>query len=210
MLTQEQINILSVFAREPFKRVTFRQVKELSRQKSNNVTQIALKSFENEGIVRMEKTGNVKSYSLDLDNGLALSYLNLIGEIELQGRNLPKGIVKALEEMQDRISRRTEFFILLVFGSYADGKATARSDLDVAVIVENQEMRKEITPYLETVKRRTLTKVDYHILTREEFLEMLASEQENLGKQIYTKSVIIRGRIEYYSMIKRLAHGRIG
>jgi predicted nucleotidyltransferase len=206
MLTQEQVNILSVFAREPFRGLTFRQAKEMSRQKSNNVMQIALERFGKEGIVRVEKAGNVRTYFLDMDSGLALSYLNLIGEIELQGRKLPK----EAKEMQDRISRRTGFFILLVFGSYADGKATARSDLDVAVIVEDEGMRKEIAPYLETVKRRALIGIDCHVITREEFLEMLSSEQENLGKQIYRKSVIISGRIEYYNMIKRLAHGRIG
>ena len=43
MLTEEQLNILSVFLREPFAGLTFRQVKAISRQKSNNVTQIALK-----------------------------------------------------------------------------------------------------------------------------------------------------------------------
>src|SRR4030042_1800524 len=108
MLTQEQINILSVFAREPFKGLTFKQVKALSRQKSNNVTQIALKSFQKEGIVKVERTGNVREYFLDMDSGLAHSYLNLIGEIELQRRKLPK----EAREIQDRISMRTEFFIL--------------------------------------------------------------------------------------------------
>src|SRR4030042_478511 len=205
MLTQEQINILSVFAREPFKGLTFKQVKALSRQKSNNVTQIALKSCQKEGIVKVERTGNVREYFLDMDSGLAHSYLNLIGEIELQRRKLSKGITDVLREIRDRISMRTEFFILLVFGSYASGEATTRSDLDMAVIVEDEGMRKEIAPYLETVKRRSVLGIDCHVFTREEFLEMLSSEQENLGKQIYRKSVIIRGRIEYYNLIKRLA-----
>jgi len=60
------------------------------------------------------------------------------------------------------------------------------------------------------VKRRSAIGIDYHVFTRKEFLEMLQAEQENLGKQIYRKSVIIRGRIEYYSMIRKLAYGRIG
>jgi predicted nucleotidyltransferase len=209
MLTEEQMNILSVFLREPFKGLTFRQVKAMSRQKSNNVTQIALKRFEMEGIVKVERTGNVKSYRLDMGSNLCLAYVNLIGEIELR-KKLPKQILGILEEIQNKVSRQTEFFILLVFGSYASGEATSRSDLDVAVIVEAEETRKDVTPILETVKRRSAIGIDYHVFTRKEFLEMLQAEQENLGKQIYRKSVIIRGRIEYYGMIKRLANGRIG
>jgi len=209
MLTEEQLNILSVFLKEPFAGLTFRQVKAMSRQKSNNVTQIALKRFEKERIVKVERTGNVNSYRLDMGSSLALAYLNLIGEVGIRKR-FPKQILGLLEEIQERISKQTEFFILLLFGSYASGEATSRSDLDVAVIVEAEEIGKDVTPVLETVKRRSAIGIDYHVFTRKEFLEMLQAEQENLGKQIYRKSVIIRGRIEYYGMIRRLAHGRIG
>ena len=211
MLTGEQLKIFSVLCREPFRRFTFKEIKALSRQRSNNVVQIALGKFEREGIVRVERTGNVKAYSLDLDSALALSYLNLLGEAGLQeGRKLSKEAMKAVKDIAERVSGETAFFILLVFGSHAEGKASSRSDLDVAVIVENGEARKEVAPLLETVKRRSLIGIDYHVFTQDEFLEMLSSGQENLGKQIYRKSVIIRGRIEYYTMIKGLAHGKIG
>ncbi|MCJ7646480.1 nucleotidyltransferase domain-containing protein [bacterium] len=211
MLTGEQLKIFSVVCKEPFRRFTFKEIKALSGQRSNNVVQIALGKFEKEEIVRVERTGNVKAYSLELDSGLALSYLNLIGEAELQeARKLPGQIRKAVDEIRERVSGETGFFILLVFGSHAEGKASSRSDLDVAVIVDNEEARNEVAPSMETVKRRSLVRIDYHVFTRKEFVEMLSSVQENLGKQIYRKSVIIHGRIEYYSRIKGLAHGQIG
>ena len=48
-------------------------------------------------------------------------------------------------------------------------KATEKSDLDMAVIVETEQTKKEITPLLETVKRREIKPIDYHIFTRKEF-----------------------------------------
>ena len=124
---------------------------------------------------------------LNLDNNITLSYLNLINDLEIQKRKFPKEIVA---EIKKRISKQTEFFILIVFGSHAKNKATEKSDVDIAVIVESEQTKKEIAPLLETVKRREIKPIDYHIFTRNEFLEMLKAEYENVGKQIYKNKML--------------------
>lgn len=199
MLTKEQLNILSVFDKNIFAELTFRQIKEQSRQKSNNIVQIALKEFQKQGLIKTRETGDVKTYSLNFENNLTLSYLNIINQEEVNKKKFPKEVLK---EIQKRISKYTEFFILIVFGSYAENKATEKSDLDIAVIVESEQTKKEITPYLETIKRRELLKIHYHIITRNEFLEMLNVDYENLGKQIYKKNIIYYGFIEYCNLIR--------
>ena len=200
MITKQQLRILSVYGNNLFGELTFRQVKEQSRQKSNNVVQIALREFLNNGLVRPRQVGDVNTYSLNL-NSLAYSYLNLINELKLGGRKLP---FKVLDEIRLRVSRHTPFFILLVFGSYAKGKANSKSDLDVALIVESPQTKKEIIPALETVKRRELLGIDYHIFTVGEFLEMLRAGPENVGKEIYRDGIICHGAIAYYSIISSL------
>lgn len=208
MLTKEQLKIFHVFKKDIFAKLTFKQLKQLSRQKSNNVVQIALKEFKRLNLLETQKTGNVTTYSLSLDNNLALAYLNLINEIEVyNNKKLPKNI---LEDIKNRIFKHSEFFILIVFGSYAEGKATEKSDLDIAVIVESGSSKKEITPYLETIKRREIIKIDYHVFTREYFIEMLEIDEENVGKQIYRKNITYYGLIPYYNMIKEVKHGKIG
>ena len=117
-----------------------------------------------------------------------------------------KGI---LEEIKTKIFRHSEFFILIVFGSYAEGKASESSDLDIALIVESEISKKEIIPFLETIKRRELIKLDYHAFTRGNFMEMLEIDEENLGKQIYRKNIIYYGLISYSNMIKDVKHGKI-
>jgi len=199
MLTKEQLNILSVFKKDIFSSLTFKQIKEQSKQKSNNIVQIALKEFQKQNIVKTKETGNVTTYQLDLGNNLTLSYLNLINELEVNNKKFQKEI---LGEIQKRISKYTEFFILIVFGSYAKGKATEKSDLDIAVVIESEQTKKEITPFLETIKRREIKPTDYHIFTRNEFLEMLNADYENLGKQIYKNNLIYYGFISYCNMIR--------
>jgi predicted nucleotidyltransferase len=204
MLTKEQLNILAVFSEDIFADLTFRQMKEKSGQKSNNVTQLALKEFRDQDLIKTKKTGNVTTYSLNLDSNLALSYLSTINAAEIQkDRKTP---VKILMEIQGRILKHTEFFILAVFGSYAKGKAKAGSDLDMAVIVESEETKKNVMPLLETVKRREIVRIDYHIFTRSEFLQMLSSEQENVGKQICKNNIIFYGFEQYCNLIRGRRH----
>lgn len=199
MLTKEQFNILSVFHPDIFLKVTFKQIKVKSLQKSNNVVQIALKEFLKQKIMKTENIGDISIYSLNLDNNLTLYYLTLINENELLKRKFPKTI---LEDIQKKIFKHTPFFVLIVFGSYAKNKSVKSSDLDIAMIVESNETKKEIIPFLETVKRREVINVDYHVFSRNEFLEMLNSDIENLGKQIYKNNLIYYGFIEYCNMIK--------
>ena len=202
MLTKNQIKILRVFKEDIFKELTFSEIKKKSKQKSNNIPSIALKQFKDLNLVKSKKTADITTYSLNLNNNLTLAYLNLINDLDvLQNKIIPKNI---MQEIQDRISRYTNFFILLVFGSYAKGAATKKSDLDIAIIVESENSKKEITPFIETIKRREILKIDYYLFTEREFLEMLTSEQQNVGKEIYRNSLIYSGLIEYYKLIKRL------
>ena len=199
MLTKEQLNILSVFKKDIFASLTFKQIKQQSRQKSNNIVQIALKEFQKQNLTEAKVTGDVTTYSLNLNNNLTLSYLNLINEIEVGKSEVPKNI---LEGIKNRIFKHTEFFILIVFGSYAKGKATQKSDLDIALIVGLEQTKKEIAPYLETIKRREIIPIDYHMFTRIEFLEMLKAEVENIGKQIFKSSIVYYGYIAYCNLIR--------
>ena len=199
MLTKEQLNILSVFKKDIFASLTFKQVKQESRQKSNNIVQIALKEFQKQGIVKTKKTGDVTTYCLNLNNNLAFSYLNIANEDEIGIIGMPKNI---LDDIKNRIFKYTEFFILILFGSHAKEKATQKSDLDVAVIVESEQTKKEITPYLETIKRREVIAIDYHIFTRTEFLDMLKADVENVGKQIFKSGIVYYGYISYCNLVR--------
>ena len=199
MLTKEQLKILGVFHKNIFAELTFKQIKNQSSQKSNNIVQIALKEFQKESIIKAKKIGDVFVYSLNLDNDLTLAYLNLVNQANVLNKKFPSAI---LAQIKNGIIKQTEFFVLMLFGSYAKGKANDKSDLDIAVIVESEQTKKDITPSLETIKRREIKPVDYHIFTRNEFLQMLNEEMENVGKQIYKNGITYYGFIKYCNMLR--------
>jgi len=199
MLTKEQLNILSVFKKDLFSSLTFRQIRQQSRQKSNNMVQIAVKEFQKQGIVKTKETGDVTTYYLNLNNNLTLSYFNLMNESEIIKSKIPQIL---LDDIKNRLFKHTEFFILIVFGSYAKNEATKKSDLDIALIVESEQTKKEIIPFLETIKRREVIPIDYHIFTRNEFLEMLRADSENVGKQIFKNNMVYYGYLPYCNLVK--------
>lgn len=199
MLTKIQLKILGAFRKDIFEKLDFKKIKDLSGQKSNSVIQAALAAFKGMNLVTPEKAGKSIFFSLNFHNILTLSYLSILSDIELRSnRMLPFGV---LQTIQNGIQEYTPFFVLFVFGSYAKKRPRRESDLDIAVIVETDATRKEIVPSLETVKRRELLEIDYHIFTMGEFLEMLFDKQENLGKQIYRGSMIYYGAQQYYALL---------
>ena len=200
MLTKQQINILSVFKQDIFASLTFKQIKEKSKQKSNNVVQIAIKEFQSKKLILTQKIGDISMHRLNLNNNDTFSYLEIINQEEINKSKIPKEVIA---EIQKKIEKYTEFFVLIIFGSYAKNKATSKSDLDISILVDSKQARKEIIPGLETIKRRETIPIDYHVFTRSEFLEMLKSEMENVGKQIVKKRIIYYGCIPYYHLIKR-------
>jgi predicted nucleotidyltransferase len=208
MLTKEMLNTYKVFKDDVFKPLTFKEIKLLAKQKSQNAMVLALERFQELGIVKTVKIGNVATYAVNMGSPLALGYLEVINDLEWwQEKKIPKRI---LGDIQERVFRYSEYFTLGVFGSHAAHQATPKSDLDIVLIVDSPAAKKEVIPYIETIKRREITPLDYHVFTRQEFLEMLSDDEENLGKQIYAKSKIYYGLIPYYHLIRRSPHAKAG
>jgi len=201
MLTKKQINLLKIFHDNLREELTFKQLKKESKQKSNNLIQTAINEFLKQDIIKIKKTGNVNTYKINLQNNLSKAYLELINQTKIKKTKIPH---KILEVIQQKINKKTNLFILIIFGSYAKQKQKQDSDLDLAILIDTEEQRKEINPILETIKRREVLNIDYHVITTNEFKEMLSAEYENLSKQIQKNNLIIKGHTNYIDLIESL------
>ncbi len=96
-----------------------------------------------------------------------------------------------IKNLVDKIVNRIEPDKVIVFGSYAKGKATSRSDLDLFVIKNTSlpmsQRDQEIRPFLSNL----LIGVDIHVYTPEE-VEEYGSEEYS-----FIHSVMKTGRIVY-------------
>jgi predicted nucleotidyltransferase len=202
-LTQDQLRILATFRKQPFGRLLFKDIKKLSKTRSNNMVQKVLVKFKQLQLVTQETVGDVTAYHLNLSNDITLLYLALIDDQEIRKN---EALFRVLRMSAEHMDKYTEFYIMLVFGSYAKGMATEKSDVDVAVIVETEEAKGNVKPALNTARRKSLPPVDFQVFSRTEFLEMLTIDEENVGKEIVRDNFIYYGAAAYYKLLRKVLH----
>ena len=198
MLTESQFKILEPLTRNMLKEYSIKEIKESCGEKSNNALSLALKKFKDENLVKERRVGRSLLYTLNIDNDLVFNYITLINT-----KKLPKSVLRAIERIKEDVEKHTSFFSIVIFGSYAIGKQTKDSDLDVAVFIEEENKRKMIETAIKSSELKTPLEIHSNVISKEEFLEMLKIDNENLGKQIARKHLSIYNSHIFYSLLKR-------
>lgn len=196
MITKKQLETLKVFKNNIFRRLSFSDLKKELNEDSSSKLQKTIDDFKSEGIINIQKVGKTKLISLNFSNNKLFDFLSLF-QSEFT-KNMPFDV---LYKIQNEILNENEFFSLVVFGSYASGKATNKSDLDIGVIVDNERVKKRVIPRINSVKRKVVKKMHSNVFTRKEFLRMLGREEENVGKEIARNHFVFYGLINFYKLI---------
>ncbi|HOF44524.1 MAG: Nucleotidyltransferase domain protein [Candidatus Diapherotrites archaeon ADurb.Bin253] len=203
MLTKKQLKILNTFQKNKFKKLTWKQVKELSRENSSSVIQDAIKAFLNEELITEEKIGTSKIYAVNHKNNKVYTYFEIYNK-----ENLSKQVLKSIKELEDSLDKHTYFYSIVIFGSFVSGEQKKDSDLDIAVFIEQENKRKIVEAVFKSMETKSLLKIDGHVITKDEFLEMLNVDYENLGKEIARKHLIVHNPAIFYSMLNDgIKHG---
>ena len=115
-------------------------------------------------------------------------------------RKLPHLIKEDIDLVKEELSG-IDFVSLVIFGSYAEGKQTEKSDLDLALFVNSAEDKRNCELSLKSDELKALTPLDAHVIPREEMLQMLKDKQENLGKQIARKHFALHNPMIFYAIL---------
>lgn len=91
------------------------------------------------------------------------------------------------------------FVIVLIFGSYAKNKETKTSDIDLCIICDNEEKKKE---FLNKLNLLSLN-LDVQEFTTNEFISMIEKKNKNLGNEIIKNNIILYGAENYYNLISK-------
>lgn len=198
MIYEEEMKIIGIYRNNPFREFTLQEIMKKLGKKSYYWAHNAVKKLQKEGIITIRKAGRTMLCSFNFNSLKALANI-AYAEQTAAYSSIPKLLA---EKITASLSRCTPFFIFMAGGSYAAGTAKKSSDIDMAVIVENEEIKKLIRPYLKDAIELSDIKIDEHIFTRNEFREMLIRQEENLGKELARKHAIAYGADSYYSIIK--------
>lgn len=197
MLTKKQLKIFNIFQRNDFKELSWKEVKNLSKEKSSSMIQGAIKSFLKEGLITEKKVGTSKLYAVNHKNNKIYLYFEIYNR-----ENLSKRVLETIKELENSLDKHTYFYSIVIFGSYAEEKQKKASDLDIAIFIEQEEKRKVVGAVFKSMELKSLLKIDGHVITKNEFLDMLKTDYENLGKEIARKHLIIHNPIIFYSLLK--------
>lgn len=203
MITEKQIKIFEVFAKKPFAEYTRKEIKKESKEKSNNTLALAINLLKKEEVLIEQKVGKSGLLTLNLENDLTFYYLALCNN-----KRINHLVQLALEILKKEIYENSLFYSAVIFGSYAIGEQKKDSDLDVAIFIESEEKRKQIEASINSAKLKSILKMDVHVISNAEMLEMLTNREENLGKQIARKHLAVHNHRIFYDILKEgIKHG---
>ncbi|MBI4983506.1 nucleotidyltransferase domain-containing protein [Candidatus Woesearchaeota archaeon] len=201
MLTKPQVEILNLFRKNIFLKASILQIQKQLKKKSYQRVYDGIQELGQIKALKIEKFGhsNLITLPLNYESVFILSYLD---EDEAFSHKVPN-IHKLLDikELADDI--------VMVIGSYAKNKQTKSSDIDLIVITTEKAFDKQ-----KLIENLTLTffpPIHPIVLTRKDFIDMLISAEENLGKEAFKNHLLYRNPKGYYELVKEAAkHGFAG
>ncbi len=186
-MLKKTYKLLNIFAKEPWKRFTFKDIKRISKNKSESYVYNTLKDFVKNNILKQENIGNIIVYSLNHNikaiTSLAASQYN---------KQIPD-----MEELMSRIP--TNFFTFIITGSYANNKQTGKSDIDVVILCKDNP--KNIYSELKHLCDSNIPPIHLYVFKESEFMSMLLDKNPNYGKEIAKNNLILYGAESYFRII---------
>ncbi|MDP2908949.1 MAG: nucleotidyltransferase domain-containing protein [Nanoarchaeota archaeon] len=128
-----------------------------------------------------EAVGKSKAISLNISNPVVKSYLTISSDEEKKEFLAKQPIIK---KIANELNVKD---IVMLFGSYAKGKETEKSDIDIMVISQDGKKSISFSKY-ELLFRKKINPV---FVKKEEFRKMLNEREENVGKQALKDHVIL-------------------
>jgi len=149
-------------------------------------------------ILEMKRVGTNKLCRLTLNGDIPLfSYIESL-RLKEKLRRYPQ--IKVIKTELDKI--RTTYFTCILFGSYAKGKTTKKSDIDLLFIVPEKE-KDNLERELNSLLSKIYYSIDWNIVIEKSFIEMEESSGLNVVNELIGNHIIIVGGENYYKLLSK-------
>ena len=144
-----------------------------------------------EDILDILAIGKSKTVSLKTNNPVIKSHLTVSSDEEKKEFLQKQPIIKKITcELNTKD-------IVVLFGSYAKGKESEKSDIDLLII--NKDGKKSIS--LSKYELLFNKKINPIFVTAKEFKKMLLEKEENLGKQVLKGHIILNNPEWFWKLV---------
>ncbi len=166
-----------------------------------------INSMSKEGIITVEKVGNAKKCSLNLNSPKCRHILEETDSIKKEEiyKQYPK-IKAVIESLVSKITTSyiSEIHSIVLFGSYSKGTATKTSDIDLLFIVsdlKSKKMREGVERESASYQYSYNIKVSPLITNIDEFKRMLKSVELNVGKEVREYGLSLYGSEMFWRLV---------
>ena len=206
MRKETLLKIIGLFRRNLGKGLTILQIsKKLKigyRPAYNHISEM-----DDEGMIIIKKVGNAKECLLNLKSEKTR---HVLGEVDISRKEiLYKQESKLKDVLEKLIKKLTEKYIsevqsIVLFGSYAKGKAVKSSDVDILFIVSNMKdngLRADIERESVSFEYSHNINVSPIITDITEFRKMLNSDELNIGKEVKECGMALYGFEQFWRLM---------
>jgi len=142
-------------------------------------------------LIITENIGKSKALKLNTPNPIVKAHLIISSDEEKKEYLEKHSIIRKINN--DLVTND----VVILFGSYAKGKETEKSDIDLLII--NKEGKKSLS--FSKYELLYQKKINPIFITKKEFKNMLKDTEENVGKQALQNHIILTNPEEFWGNV---------
>jgi len=175
-------------------------LRELSRLLKTGLPNVLryTKILEKEKVIKKQKDANLIKLKLK-KNPRTIAYLTQINTEKFLA--LPQRIQTAISDFLDELDNKP--LIALVFGSYAKGNYTKKSDIDILLVFQRVENESQIENTAKRISMRTNTKISPIYLNYKNFEKNFLNKKHDFSREIRQNVILLSGAELYYRLLWR-------
>jgi len=164
-------------------------VRRLARELKIGIPSVkyGLNKLMTKGLIKSKKEGRNLKFYINYNNNLIIPYLYKVEYFRLF--KFPKYVQDCIFDFLKILKNKP--IMVLVFGSYANGKYTKKSDLDILLIFNN--VQEEIEKKARVVSGRYNISIEPVYLSWLEFKTKFFNQQDKFMKQIKDNKILLNG-----------------
>ena len=193
--------ILKIFTKEPTGSFTIRQLSKDSNLAYGTTHKCVVEILSKEKIVTITSLGKSKLVKLNLENPdtaryLAEAEIDILRDYKKNNKKIFQNLNTLLGSLQNALKH--SIYSALLFGSYAKGKATSKSDIDLLIIKsETKGKNNEVADIISPWEFEHNIKINPVIQTPEEYIKMLKNKAI-LPLQIIENHIVLLNSETYW------------
>ena len=195
LFTKTETRILELLVSKPLQRFTIREISRLIGKDLKIVHTYTQQLLQKKCLLKDEQQHLHLNYQANISD---LAYIENIRKEKLF-HQYPTLKIAATDFLK---KTKHSFFVLLIFGSYAEGNIHKNSDLDVLVILPDEDENHIFERELNSVFSISFQKFHPHVISKVSFREMIAKRDEtNIINESLNKHIILFGAELYYKLL---------